>query len=243
MSINASNYVISYNAPTAPRINVNVQTGSPEEFDVAASTYRSNADAYVSQYRNVIVNKLYVEDRLKKDLCAEYDGLTSGGIDYENNTITLHQKANEVYEYAIGNNSTFSYVGTVTNVESRFGEFYSKYYQNDEHTECVLSAVYETSETYDTRAFVVDADIAGGLVGESSVFILDAPNAVGTAVTYTNYSGSAEQFKLAYETNYAVSEDSTVKAWVIREATESATPIAYSVGSSLTSGMTWVTAE
>lgn len=243
MSINASNYVLSYSEPNAPRINVNVQSVSTEEFESAVTVYNGEAEAYVSQYRSVVANKSYVEDRLKKDLCVEYDGLTSGGIDYENNTVVLHQKANEVYEYAVENNSMLGYVDAVTNVESRFGEFYSKYYQNDSHTECVLSAVYETSEPYDTRAFVVDADIAGGLVGQSSVFILDAPNAVGIDGTYTNYSGSAEQFKLAYETSYASSEDSTVNAWVIREATESATPIAYSVGSSLTSGMTWVTVE
>jgi hypothetical protein len=242
MSITASNYVISYNEPSAPRINVTVQTVTPAEFESAVTVYNGEASAYVSNYRDVVSNKSYIEDRLKKDLCVEYEGLTNGGIDYENNTVIVHQKANEVYEYAVSGNS-LTYSDGITAIESKFGEFYSKYYQDDAHTSCILSAAYEASETYDSKAFVVDADIAGGLVASNSVFILNAPNTAGIECAYTNYSGSTPQYALAHEDNYSVNESTVVNAWVIREAGEEGDAVAYSVDSAIDSGMTWVTVE
>lgn len=242
MSINASNYVISYNEPSAPRINVNVQTVTNDGFEDAVTVYNENSSAYVATYRDMVSNKLYIEDRLKKDLCAEYEGLTSGGIDYEHNTVTVHQKANEVYEYAVSGNS-LTYSNGIAAIESKFDEFYSKFYQDDSHTSCILSAAYEASESYDTRAFVVDADIAGGLIASDSIFILNAPNTVGTACTYTNYSGANPQYVLAYENDYPVDSSSVVNAWVIREPVSSGVAVAYSVDASLADGMTWVTVE
>ena len=242
MSINASNYVVTYNEPYAPRISVNVQTVTSAEFESAVAIYNEEAAAYVSDYRVTIANKTYIEDRLKKDLCSDKEGLTNGGIDYESNTIILHQKANEVYEYSVSGNS-LAYPDGIMAIETKFGEFYSKYYQDDAHESCILSAAYENSETYDTRAFVVDADIAGGLVATDSVFILDAPNMTGIQCSYTNYSGSTGQYKLAYEENYSISENSTVNAWVIRATDGEDTPVAYSVDTELGDGMTWVTVE
>lgn len=242
MSINASNYVITYDEPYAPRIEVDVRTVTSTDFETAVTVYNEAASAYVNDYRTTIANKTYIEDRLKKDLCAEKEGLTSGGIDYENNTVTVHQKANEVYEYATSEDS-LTYSDGIIAVESKFDAFYSKYYQDDSHTSCILSAAYEAEEPYDTRAFVVDADIAGGLVASDSVFILDAPNTIGIECAYTNYSGSSEQYKLAYEENYPLNESSVTNAWVIRTADSAATAVAYSVDSALDSGMTWVTVE
>lgn len=238
MSINASNYIVSYNLPNPPRINVNVRTVTGEELDSAISAYMSSASSYSENYRTMVQDKMYVEDRLKKDLCGSFEGLTSGGIDYENNTITYHVKADEVYGYATSNVSLTT-IGSINGVVTKFGNFYSAYYQDDEHTSCILQEAYETTMVYDERAFAFSTTVS--TIESGSVFVLDAPNAKGSNCTFTNYVGNDPQYKIAYDASYTVS-GASVGAWVVKTVPgegEEATDVAYAIGNVPTSNMNW----
>lgn len=234
MSFNASNYVVTYRTPSAPRITVDVRTVTTEELNSAITVYQDAALDYASQYSVIVANNSYVADRLMKDMCAEQEGLTSGGIDYENNTITLHEKANEVYEYAVGSTQMTS-VNAINNVKSSFDQFYSTYYQDDAHESTIIAPVYATPVTYDSQAYVVDADVESTTIASGQVFIKDIANATGTGCTYTNYDGSGvAQMSISYQTS-AVGSDA---AWVVADVTgSSAVGIAYSVATTLDSAV------
>jgi len=238
MAINVSGYVVSYRTPTAPRINVDIQSVTVPNFEVAASTYMTEASAYVEGYRAVVVNKAYAEDRLKKDLCAEADGLTSGGISLESNTVQLHAKADEVYAYA-SEGGTLSYPNGIRGIESRFNAFYSMYYQDDAHESCILQPSYEAVEVYDNQAVVVDGEVVSA--SGSLNFIVDVPIGFGTSRTYTNYSGSSAQYVIEYDGDYAVNS-SVVGAWVLKATGEQSPVVAYSVNNSLDNDSVWVNA-
>ncbi len=234
MSINASAYVVSYRSPTAPRISVNVRDTSIEEFESAVTVYNSEASAYVEDYRAVVENKDYVQDRLRKDLCAEKTGMTSGGIDYEHNTVSLHVKADDLYENALGDNS-LSTAGGVNAVASSFNALYDTYCT--ESGAFVLQSLYEAAVVYDARAFTVSSAV--GSVASGSVFILDRPNQSGLGRTFTNYSGLSPQYVLACEGEYPIGSSSVSDAWVIRTADATSSVVAYSVDEELGDSMTW----
>ena len=233
MSINASSYIVSYRTPSAPKISVEVRSASMSSFESAVTVYNSAASAYVEEYRAVIEQKDYVTDRLKKDLCGLYTGMTESGINLENNTVTLHVKADDVFEHAVSGMS-LNYYGNVNDVVSTFDKFYSSFYQNDEHSDFILQSAYNATETYDLHAFTIDSAVGG--VSSGSIFIVDAPNVDATSRTYTNYvSGSAK---------YSLSRDKDTGGWVINNIEGAvATVVATSEeDGEPTSGMTWTVA-
>ena len=239
MAINTSGYVVSYRTPTAPRISVDVQTIAVSEFESAVVTYMADTSTYVDDYRAVVTNKAYAEDRLKKDLCASVTGLTSGGINLEANTIQLHVKADEVFVQA-ADGETLSYSNGIKNIESKFNSFYSKYYQNDNHTSFILQPEYEAVTVYDAQAVVIDGEVVSSS-GELN-FIVDIPLGFKTSRTYTNYSGSTGQFKISYDEEYVVNSSIT-GAWVVKAVGEQSPVIAYSVESDVDSDSVWVSVE
>ena len=242
MSINASNYVVTTASPSVPRISVNVQTVTSDAVDSAVSVYLDAATVYASSFVDAVANRDYATDRLKKDLAAGVEYLTDGGINLETNQIALHVKVDDLYAHATATASLNS-VTTVSTIEANFNSLCDTYYM--ENDSCVLeqaASCYAAPEPYDTRAFVIDADITSH-VASDSVFILDNPNATGSKCTYTNYSGSTAQYSLAYDTAYPVDSSTVVSAWVIKEPVESGAVIAYSIDTDLAAGMTWVTVE
>lgn len=236
MSITASNYVVSYRTPVAPRIGVNLNTASGEEVASAVSAYTVAATEYADGYTAIVSDKAYAEDRLMKDLCASVDALTDGGVDLEHNTVALHEKADEVFGYAKGNLSLAT-VANISAIEGAFNGFYGTYYMDDAGESSILAGAFGEAVTYDSRAVTVSADI-GASVESGSVFILDVPVAAGNARTYTNYSGSDAKFGMSYSVSYVV-DSSVTGAWVLTDKTADDTVVAYSL-TSPADGATWV---
>lgn len=225
---NAQNYVVNDYIPETPYINIDVYNATSAVVESAASAYLDDAVIYADTYKAIIANKEYVSDRFMKDLCAEYAMMTDGGIDYDNNEITLHQKANEVYEYAISGVS-LSYEGNITNVISKFNNFYTTYYQADDQSSSVLISAYESAIEYDTRAYTVSANINGGPY-DGAIFYVDAPNAIGTSTTYTNYSLSGSSYSPAFTISHvdSIEEGDALAngAWIMQTAGESINVVA-----------------
>ena len=225
---NAQNYVVNYYIPETPYINIDVYNATSAIVESAASAYLDDAVIYADTYKAIIANKEYVSDRLMKDLCAEYAMMTDGGIDYNNNEITLHQKANEVYEYAISGVS-LSYEGNIINIISRFNNFYTTYYQADDQSSSVLISAYESAMEYDTRAYTVSANISGG-PNADAIFYVDAPNAIGTSTTYTNYSLNGSSYSPAFTISHvdSIEEGDALEhgAWIMQTAGESINVVA-----------------
>ena len=172
---NASYYAynVSELLPTAPYISVSTTAGI-DEVASACSAYLENASNYADEYQNVMGLRDYVKDRFMYDLCAGASGIAH--VNKQENTISLHEKANEIYSYALGSRN----IGSVANVNAivrYFDNFYSTYYMNDEKTECILNmdpAYYGNAVAYDSKAVVID-----GVVGESRVFVNETPNLAG----------------------------------------------------------------
>lgn len=237
MNINASNYVVRLSAPSAPRISVDVQAITSEEITSAIGVYETAASAYADTYTALIDGREYVTDRLQKDLSAEIAVLTDGGIDLVTNTVTLNVKANELYERA-AQNVALTTVAAVSSIETAFNGLFGTYYL--EGSDVVLSAVYDSAVEYDTRAYVVDSDIASAVVSET-IFINDIPNATGKVRTYTAYVSGGESaeaaYTIAYDNAYVV-DSSTTGAWVLKPAGDT-TAIAYAVVNSIDENTTW----
>ena len=141
MPINASNYVVNIVSPSVPRITVNVQSVTGEEIANASSAYIVSANEYATKYVETVALRDYVTDRLLKDMAADVNVLTDGGINLESNTIALHVKADDLYDQASRNVSLNS-VNAVMTVVSNFSSLYENYYTEngsgvlDTHASC-----------------------------------------------------------------------------------------------------------
>ena len=242
MSINASNYVVNTVSPSVPRITVNVQSVTNEEIANASSAYIVSANEYAAKYVETVALRDYVTDRLMKDMAADVDSLTDGGINLVSNTITLHVKADDLYGQASTNVSLNS-VNAVAAVVSNFNSLYDTYYT--ENDSCVLdttASCYASPVNYDSMAVTIDATVAT-VVESGSVFIKDVPNAIGTACTYTDYASSGS----GYEPQFAISHVNQISSevessgWIITEAGQSSV-LAYSLSEKLDGEETWVDA-
>ena len=123
MPINASNYVVNIVSPSVPRITVNVQSVTGEEIANASSAYIASANEYATKYVETVALRDYVTDRLMKDMAADVNVLTDGGINLESNTIALHVKADDLYDQA-SRNVSLNAVNAVTTVVSNFSALY-----------------------------------------------------------------------------------------------------------------------
>ena len=237
MSIeNPSKYVFVYSVPGLPSISVNVQTAPVSAVETASSAYMTSAAAYANAYVEMINNRDYLKDMLMKDLCASVDGMTSGGLNLADNSVFLHQKANELFQAAGSSVATTS--NAVINVVSSFDAFYSAYYMDDAHEHFILdtSSDYYTAALYDERAITVPAATMSAITGDSSsmVFINDMPNAVGNKKEYTCYTTTTESdayvntpaYTVAYNSAYEISSGVTSGVWEMKVAGDSAA-IAY----------------
>ena len=92
-------------------------------------------------------------------------------------------------------------------------------------------------------AVTINSAVAS-VVESGSVFIKDAPNAIGKACTYTNYSsgtsGYDPQFTISHVSQ--ISSGVTGAGWVITEAGQSSV-LAYSLSEKLNGEETWVDAN
>ena len=219
-SLNANNYVFtSYSIPDVPYISVDLMTVTSAALDSAVDTYLGKADEYASAFSEVIGTREYIVDRLQKDLAGECVGLTSGGINKEANTISLHVKADNVYEVA-ANQKTLNSVGSVNSIISTYGQLHSSICMNDDNNATSLQAEFAEPVTYDTKFIKIDFG-AGDVL-----FINDAPAAIGTEKKYTAYETSIDNgvyvntsaYNLGYYTDISVNDSTTVNAWFVRDA-------------------------
>lgn len=240
MPINASNYVVNTASPSVPRITVNVQSVTNEEIANASSTYIVSANEYATKYVEKVALRDYVADRLMKDMAANVDSLTDGGINLASNKITLHVKADDLYGQASTNVSLNS-VNAVVAVVSNFNSLYETYYtENDSGVLDTTASCYASPVNYDSMAVTIDAEVAGA-VESGSVFIKDVPNAIGTACTYTNYvsggSGYEPQFAISHVNQ--ISSEVESSGWIITAVGQSSV-LAYSLSEKLDGEETWV---
>ena len=243
MSINASNYVVNIVSPSVPRITVNVQSVTGEEIANASSAYIVSANEYATKYVETVALRDYVTDRLMKDMAADVNVLTDGGIDLESNTIALHVKADDLYDQASRNVSLNS-VNAVTTVVSNFSSLYETYYtENGSGVLDTTASCYASPVKYDKMAVTIDSAVAS-VVESGSVFIKDAPNAIGTTCTYTNYSSGASGYDPQFTISHVnqISSEVASSGWVITEAGQSSV-LAYSLSEKLNGEETWVDAN
>ena len=242
MPINASNYVVNIVSPSVPRITVNVQSVTGEEIANASSAYIASANEYATKYVETVALRDYVTDRLMKDMAADVNVLTDGGINLESNTIALHVKADDLYDQASRNVSLNS-VNAVTTVVSNFSSLYETYYtENGSGVLDTTASCYASPVKYDKMAVTIDSAVA--TVGSGSVFIKNVPNAIGTACTYTNYSSGASGYDPQFTISHVnqISNEVASSGWVITEAGQSSV-LAYSLSEKLNGEETWVDAN
>lgn len=243
MAINASNYALRTTTPSVPRISINVATATVEEVNSAVDAYLTNASDYADAFVNIVTTRDYVQDRLMKDLTVgeAVEGLSKDGVDYVNNTVSIHVKADDLFAMSV-DGRTLNTVGIVNSVEENFNEIYSSYYV--ESGVCVLDtdSAYYTEQTYDTKAYVVGEGGIASAVAADAVFINDVPNAIGDARTYTNYAVVSDvatpQYVISCDGEYEISSGVTERAWVLKEAGESAV-IAYATVDDLGAETMW----
>lgn len=238
MSITTSNYVVKVSSPSVPRITVNVQNVTSGEIATASSAYIASANEYAAKYVETVALRDYVADRLMKDMAADVNVLTDGGIDLESNTIVLHVKADDLYDQASTNISLNS-VNAVSTVVANFSSLYDTYYtENGSGVLDTNASCYASSVEYDKMAVTIDSAVA--TVVESSVFIKDVPNAIGTACTYTNYSSGASEYEPQFTISHVnkISEAVASAGWVITNAGQS-TAIAYTKSEKLDGSEEW----
>lgn len=219
----AGGYVLNGSILEAPYINVNVYTVTQEALDSAIEVYFNQADEYASSFTEIISAREYIVDRLQKDLAGECEGLTSGGIDKKNNKITLHIKADDVYNVAKGNNVVIGSIESILSIMNSYGELHSAICMNDEGTEPSLQPIYVESEddTYDTKS--IDIEFAD----ESRTFINDNPGYIGNEKTYTAYDTSIDEntglyvntsaYTVGHYENISIDDETTVTGWFIRD--------------------------
>ena len=242
MPINASNYVVNIVSPSVPRITVNVQSVTGEEIANASSAYIASANEYATKYVETVALRDYVTDRLLKDMAADVNVLTDGGVDLESNTIALHVKADDLYDQASRNVSLNS-VNAVSTVVANFSSLYETYYvESGSGVLDTADSCYASPVPYDKMAVAIDSAVA--TVGSGSVFIKDAPNAVGKACTYTNYSSGASGYDPQFTISHVnqISSEVASSGWVITEAGQSSV-LAYSLSEKLNGEETWVDAN
>ena len=243
MPINASNYVVNIVSPSVPRITVNVQSATGEEIANASSAYIVSANEYATKYVETVALRDYVTDRLMKDMAADVSVLTNGGINLESNTIALHVKADDLYNQASMNVSLNS-VNAVTTVVSNFSSLYETYYtENGSGVLDTTASCYASPVEYDKMAVTINSAVAS-VVESGSVFIKDAPNAIGTTCTYTNYSSGASGYDPQFTISHVnqISSEVASSGWVITEAGQSSV-LAYSLSEKLNGEETWVDAN
>ena len=239
MSINPSDYVFSYTNQNAPVINARAATVATSAVAGLTSAYLDSASEYASAFAATVQVRDYLGDRLMKDLCIGCEGMASA-VNLKSNTISLHQKANELYAAATSG-AVLSTTAAVTKAESAFNAFYSSYYMDDEHGAVIISTdaeYYETSTTYDLNAKQIP------YTDESDVptFITAVPNATGKKAVYNLYDDSNEldvQIKWM-ESNFYVGS-SMVQAWVatIGENEDGATVVSYSTQDNVDAPVAW----
>ena len=240
MAINAQNYVIKTNSPNVPRISLNLAIATQSDVASAIEVYDEQVLEYENAFNEIVVNRDYVADRLMKDICAGsgVPNLTDGGIDYVNNTISLHVKADDVFTTAVNGRSLGS-VATITSVESSVQSLYDTFYVEGTSSVLANGSDYYVEGTYDTKAYTT-AD-AVGEISSGSVFINAIPNATGTSKVFENKDANGDtQYVISYAKAYEVSSGVS-GAWVVQGAVESAAVIAYSVNADITSDVSWVT--
>ena len=219
---NAAGYVFNGSMLEAPYISVDIYTVTAEALDSAVAVYLGEADEYASSFTDSISIREYVVDRLQKDLAGECEGLTSGGINKEENNIVMHVKADDVYAVA-SKNKSISDRDSIASIMDTYGTLHSAICMNDENTDTSLQQIYVEAEdyTYDTKAITVE------FAEESRLFINDKPGYVGNTRTFTAYDTTVDEndvyvntpaYTIGYYEDISVNESTTVSAWFIRDA-------------------------
>lgn len=210
MDINTRDYVIETNIGNAPRINLNLLYTTQSAVDEAVSAYTSAAEEYANNVKIIFTNKEYITDRLMKDLCRETYLVSGGDANLSENTITLHAKANDVYELAVGDRDTTN--STIVNsISSDFNLIYSSVCLNDAGESTSLVEDFNELTKYDNQA--VSIDVNNNQWG--GTYIKNVPNAIGNSQTFTSYDElNQPKYTLAYLQNYQI-DDSTNSVWMI----------------------------
>lgn len=228
----AGGYAFTGSTVDAPYIYVNIYNVTAEALDSAVTVYLNKADEYASSFTEALGVREYIVDRLQKDLAGECLGLTSGGINKEENTIVMHEKANDVYTLAAKNLS----INGATNIRSimdNYASIHSAICLNDDGTETSLQPVYIESENnvYDERAVSIEFG------EESRKFINDNPGYTGIDKTYTAYETSIEDdicvntsaYSLGHYDDIVINSETIVTGWFIRNSGNVAVAYAESI--------------
>ena len=224
--------------PSVPRITANVQNVTSEAIASASSAYIASANEYAAKYVETVELRDYVTDRLMKDMAENVGVLAKEGINLESNTIALHVKADDLYAQASRNVSLNS-VNAVSTVVANFSSLYDTYYvESGSGVLDIADSCYASPVQYDKMAVKIDSAVA--TVVESSVFIKDVPNAIGTACTYTNYASSTSGYEPQFTISHVsqISSGVTSAGWVITEAGQS-NALAYTESEKLNGKVTW----
>jgi len=222
-----------YSVPSAPSIQgVNVSTDNVKKFNDQADVYMVDAAAYVSAYREVVVNRDYVHDKFMYDLAnddtvitidgteelhslREFMTLNGSGVNYEENNIVLHQKVDNAYATVAPADGVRS-ANAAQNVESAIKALFVSNWLTDDFASCVYvttSAMYNEPVTYDTQAKKIKKDAIENPVIAASLngvfFYKDVANATGTARSWSTHLDGDTQYQVIY--------NSTLSEWQLNK--------------------------
>ena len=149
--INNRNYTFSFNTPSTPQIGNRISEMTLDNLDAAIVVYDEEVVNYKNNLRNILTQKDYISDRLKKDIMAEIGFAT---IDTVNNTYTQNIYADKYWEQAINGVNTTNSSGITTalnNITNLYQLFLDK---NDEK----FSSENNEVVVYDSKALTIDGE-------------------------------------------------------------------------------------
>ena len=149
--INTRNYTFSYNTPSVPQIGKRASEMTLDDFNTAIITYDEEVVNYKNNLREIIIQKDYISDRLKKDIMAEVGFAT---IDMVNNTYTQNIYADKYWKQAISGLNITNNSG-ITNAINNLTNLYQLFLDKNEEK---FSSENNEVIVYDSKALTIDGE-------------------------------------------------------------------------------------
>ena len=218
-TFNSSNYDFS-----APSMSVDLNNITVSQLNNLKSAYMSSASEYSNSFQQIIVVRDYVSERLEKDLSIRCQYMTKQGVDKQNNIISLHNKADNLYAVSLSGRPLDN-EGNIDSIKTTYHNLYTELFLNDEKLANIIftEGQYGDNQDYDrlAKTFIITID---GLE-KTLLFLNKIPNAIGTQkifenyITITNTSGRYEntlKYVIYYQRNLQVNGND-IEAWVLKQ--------------------------
>lgn len=179
-----------------------MNTITTEQINTIATTYLNNAQKYANTYKELVKQKEYNIDMIKKGICAD-EGVGLSIIDLVENTYTANVKADNYFTIASENNNLMSKAG-ITNTFSKIKLLADELYRltdedklqlGNEEAEDKTNSLMLSATVYDTKAIKVNISSIKESYSEPLTFINTKPNATNNNIVLSAFVKVEEETK------------------------------------------------